>query len=105
MNNYAVVWVEYRRSREDVLLAWILYVPWVGAFAFASSQVVDTIIPDFVAAAAGMLWLLNTSARLQHFRCPRCGESFADHPAAFELQTWMFCRNCRHCGLRKFSMR
>ena len=100
MELYEEGWRRYRKRRIWVLVIFVSYLPSIFLIGTLSQWLFKTRTPASVAIAAGWLLFMIMAIRIQLFRCPRCGETFAG--------TWwynwsFFASKCQHCGLRKFG--
>lgn len=103
MSEYEAEWKEYRHLRQNLILVWMLYVPCVGLFALLCNLLFHSLGPAFAFALLWMIWFVVAGARLEQFKCPRCGNRFDKGPGFFAVRTWIFARKCPHCGLKKFA--
>jgi hypothetical protein len=104
MADYSQQWRDYRRLRNQALLAIFGIIP-VGLLMQLLGRLFGTArVTDFVSAAIILAWFfaaLFTGARVTVWPCPRCGKNFG-------FKWWyknsaLIARRCAHCGLAKFA--
>jgi DNA-directed RNA polymerase subunit RPC12/RpoP len=104
MADYSEQWRDYRRVRNEALLALFGIIP-VGFLRWLLERLFGTAgVTASVSAAVILAWFfaaLFTGARVTVWRCPRCGKNFG-------FKWWykssaLIARRCAHCGLAKFA--
>jgi hypothetical protein len=99
MDDYDLHWRDLKSRRNQLLFAFVGYVPITLAFALLTHKVFHSDNPSIVFAIAWMLFFALAGVRYNTFRCPRCGEWF--------FSTWWyhnsFARRCVHCKLPLYS--
>jgi hypothetical protein len=99
MDGYESGWRTLRRRRNQLLLAFIGYVPITSALAVLADKLFHSYKLPFVFALSWMLLFAIASIRYSRFPCPRCGKPF--------FSTWFyhngFARRCVHCKLPLYS--
>ncbi|MBI1741049.1 MAG: hypothetical protein HYR57_09260 [Candidatus Koribacter versatilis] len=100
MVGYEEAWKDYKRIRNQWFLVFVGYVPIVGIVAFVSIKLFNTFTPAFVTAFLWMALFVYTGARVQLWRCPRCGKWFS---AKWWYNKGFLARRCVHCGLPKYQ--
>jgi hypothetical protein len=99
MDEYEDRWRELKRRRNQLLFAFIGYVPITLAFGVLTERLFHSDKPGFVFAILWMLYFGVAGFRYNVFPCPRCGKWF--------FGTWFyhnsFARRCVHCKLPIYS--
>ncbi len=99
MVEYEVHWRDLKRRRNQLLFAFIGYVPITFAFAVLAEKLFHSDKPAFVFAISWMLLFAIAGVRHNLFPCPRCGKWF--------FSIWLyhngFARRCVHCKLPLYS--
>ncbi len=92
-------WRDLKRRRNQLLFAFIGYVPITLAFGVLAGKLFHSDKPVFVFAISWMLLFAIAGVRYNVFPCPRCGKWF--------FSTWFFhngfARRCVHCKLPIYS--
>ena len=99
MDEYEVHWRDLKRRRNQLLFAFIGYVPITFVFAVLAEKLFHSDKPAFVFAISWMLLFAIAGVRHNLFPCPRCGKWF--------FSIWLyhngFARRCVHCKLPLYS--
>jgi len=82
------------------LALFVLYVPVVVGTALLTLKYLHTPNPAFVLAVLWMAYTLYVGARINLWRCPRCGQCFA---GTWWYNKGIFAKQCVNCGLPKYS--
>jgi hypothetical protein len=99
MDGYESGWRTLRHRRNQLLLAFIGYVPITFALAVLADKLFHSYKLPFVFALSWMLLFAIASIWYSRFPCPRCGKPF--------FSTWLyhngFARRWVHCKLPLYS--
>ena len=98
--DYQQAWQQYKRRARLWLALFVLYVPVVVGSALLCLKYWHTPNPAFVLALVWMAYTLYLGARINLWRCPRCGQCFA---GTWWYNKGIFAKQCVNCGLRKYS--
>ncbi len=98
--DYQQAWRKYRRRARLWLALFVLYVPVVFGVGWLSLRYWHTPNPAFVLAILWMAYTLYVGARINLWRCPRCGQCFA---GTWWYNKGVFAKQCVNCGLPKYS--
>ena len=100
MVDYSENWRKYRR------LVWLF---WASLLGYAALLLLAVFLDRFnyrfdgwflmFAIALAACWLV-LGARINRWRCPRCGKWFS---ATWWYHLFLFARKCVHCGLPKYA--
>ena len=104
MANYSQQWRDYRRLRNQALLAIFGIIPLGLLGLLLQSLFGRSRVMGFVMAVIMLAWFFTavfTSAQLSFWQCPRCGENFGNK--WWYRKTALIARRCVHCGLAKFA--
>ncbi len=96
--SYRKEWLEYRKIRDLLVLAFLVFMPMAGLFAAISAALWDNYSVGHAALAGWMLFFVICTVRYNLWSCPRCKKTFAGG-ALYNL-SWA-ARRCVHCGLPK----
>lgn len=99
-HNYGAKWQEYRQLRRRCVLVFGGFVVLALVVATVSNYYFQTFTPVL---ALTVLWIpvyIMLGYPFVYWRCPRCNRPFS---GSFGYHKGMFCRDCMHCGLRKYS--
>lgn len=104
MADYTQDWNDYRRVRNQALIALVAFVPirlidLLAGKLFGQSTTLDFLIPILV-----LVWILSvliTGSRLASWPCPRCGGRFSSMWWARGLA--FLAQSCANCGFKKFA--
>ena len=98
--DYQQAWRQYKRRGRLWLALFVLYVPVVVGSALLTLKYWHTPNPAFVLAILWMSYTLYLGARINLWRCPRCGQCFA---GTWWYNKGIFAKQCVNCGLLKYS--
>src|SRR6266550_8969240 len=90
-------WEDYRRRRRLFLIAWLGYLPGMGAIAILLERIFHNEVIIMAVALCWMVFFAVSGSRLISFRCPNCRKRF--------FRSWYsnaFARKCMHCGWPKW---
>ena len=94
-------WLEYRRLRRTMFLAWIAPFPVIALLTLVIGRLFGTVTPCFGLVAIWLGLFVWSAGRFAQFSCPRCGAYFAGGPG-WGVKTGVFARHCQQCGLGKY---
>jgi len=98
--DYQEAWQLYKRQGRLWIALFILYVPAVVGSALLSLKLLHTPRPAIAVALIWMAFTLYLGARINLWRCPRCGNAFS---GTLWRSKGIFAGQCVHCGLTKYS--
>ena len=98
--DYQPAWRQYKLRARLWLALFVLYVPVVVGAGWLSLKYLHTPNPAFVPAVLWMAYTLYVGARINLWRCPRCGQCFA---GTWWYNKGIFAKQCVNCGLLKYS--
>jgi len=98
--DYRQAWRQYKLRARLWLALFVLYVPVVVGTALLTLKYLHTSNPAFVLAVLWMAYTLYVGARINLWRCPRCGQCFA---GTWWYNKGVFAKQCVNCGLPKYS--
>jgi Zn ribbon nucleic-acid-binding protein len=98
--DYQQAWQGYKRQGKLWIALFILYVPAVVGAAMLSVRYLHTPKPAIALALAWMAFTLYLGARINLWRCPRCGNPFS---GTLWRSKGIFASQCVHCGLAKYG--
>jgi len=100
VTDYQPAWRQYKLRARLWLALFVLYVPVVVGTALLTLKYLHTPNPAFVLAVLWMGYTLYVGARINLWRCPRCGQCFA---GTWWYNKGIFAKQCVNCGLPKYS--
>jgi len=104
MANYRQRWLEYKRRRNQAVVATLSIFPLALVFSLIGDLIPKAQFAQYLVSTLMVGWLITayvTGARANVFLCPRCGEHFASK--WWYRGSMLFARRCAHCGLQKYA--
>ena len=98
--DYQQAWQQYQRQGRMWIALFLLYLPAVVGTAMFCLRYFDTPKPAIVVAILWMGLTLWLGARINLWRCPRCGNMFS---GTMWRSKGIFAKQCVHCGLAKYG--
>lgn len=98
--DYQQAWQQYKQQGRLWVALFILYVPGVVAVALLSERYWHTPRPAVALALVWMAFTFYLGARINLWRCPRCGNPFS---GTLWRSKGIFAAQCVHCGLPKYG--
>jgi len=98
--DFQQAWQLYRRQGRLWIALFVLYVPAVVGTALFCIRYFHTPKPAIAVAVAWMAITFYQTARINLWRCPRCGNPFS---GTLWRSKGMFATKCMHCGLPKYG--
>ena len=99
-NDYQPAWHQYKQRGRLWIALFVLYVPAVVGTALLCIKYLHTAKPAVALALLWMAYTLYVGARINLWRCPRCGQCFS---GTWWYNKGIFARQCVNCGLPKYS--
>lgn len=98
--DFQPAWQQYKQRARLWVALFVLYVPVVVGSGLLTLKYWHTPNPAFLIAILWMAYTLYLGARINLWRCPRCGRCFA---GTWWYNKGIFAKQCVNCGLRKYS--
>ncbi len=98
--DYQRAWQGYKRQGRVWIALFILYLPAVLGAAMLSMRYFHTPKPAIGLALVWMAVTFYLGARINLWRCPRCGNLFS---GTMWRSKGIFAIQCAHCGLGKYA--
>lgn len=98
MKGYERQWKDYRRLRNQFVLAWMGFFP-VAVVLIGISRNQHSPRLGYATVIVWIALIFLTGIRVYFWRCPRCGKQYAPFAGSALINV----QQCAHCGLPRNS--